>query len=131
MELKKLNCTISIVPAGGTGYVQVLDGFANKKIKELISEMEEIHYDQHEEEWRSGKFSVSDRRVLLAEWTLKAYNILHEKYSDNIVKAFEQVGLSLKLDSSEDWKIKIRDLPGLILYSRLEFTKLIFSFYRY
>jgi hypothetical protein len=66
--------------------------FANKKIKELISEMEEIHYGQHEEKWRSGKFSVSDRRVLLAEWTLNAYNIFHEKYSDNIVKALSRLG---------------------------------------
>jgi bacterioferritin-associated ferredoxin len=34
-----------MVPFGGTGYVQVCNGFANKKIKELISEQEEIHYD--------------------------------------------------------------------------------------
>ena len=50
MELKKLNYTISIMPTGGTSYVQMLDGFANKKIKELISEIEEIYYDQYEEE---------------------------------------------------------------------------------
>ncbi|KIM98713.1 hypothetical protein OIDMADRAFT_31480 [Oidiodendron maius Zn] len=50
--------------------------------------MEEIHYDQHKQEWKSCKFRVGDRRVLLAEWTLKAYNILHKKYSDNIIKAF-------------------------------------------
>jgi hypothetical protein len=49
-ELKKLNCTILMVPPGVTGYVQVCDGFANKKIKELISELEEIYYDQHEDE---------------------------------------------------------------------------------
>ena len=49
-ELKKLNTTVSIVPPGGTGYVQMCDGFTNKKIKELISELEEIHYDQNEAE---------------------------------------------------------------------------------
>lgn len=89
------------------------DGFANKKIKELISEQEEIHYDQYEAEWKASKFTVSDRRVLLAQWTLEAYNQLHEKYGYLIVKAFEQVGLSLNPDGSEDWKLKIRDLPDI------------------
>jgi hypothetical protein len=49
-ELKKLNTTISIVPSRATGYIQVCDGFPNKKIKELISEREEIHYDLHKDE---------------------------------------------------------------------------------
>lgn len=102
-----------MVPSGATGYVQVCDGFANKKIKELITEREEIHYDQHEDEWRRGKFSVSDRRVLLAHWVLEAYNELHEKYSHLIVKGFEQVGLSLNPNGRDDWKLKIRDLPDI------------------
>jgi hypothetical protein len=112
-ELKKLNTTVSMVPPGATGYVQVLDGFANKKIKELIREQEEAYYDEHEAEFQAGKFSASDRRVLLATWVLTAYNILHERYSHLIIKAFEQVRLSLNPDSSEDWKLKIRDLPGI------------------
>jgi hypothetical protein len=114
-ELKKLNTTISMVPPGATGYVQVCDGFPNRKMKELISEREEIHYDLHEDEWRAGKYSVGDRRVLLVQWTFEAYNELHEKYGHLIVKAFEQVGLSLNPDGSEDWKLKIRDLSGLFL----------------
>ena len=111
-ELKSLNTTISMIPAGGTGYIQVCNGFANKKIKELISEMEEAYYDLHEAEFKAGKVTVQQRRLLLGEWVLEAYNILHEKYSDKIIKAFEQVGLSLNPDGSEDWKLKIRDLPS-------------------
>jgi hypothetical protein len=65
-KLKKLNTTVSMVPPGATGYVQVLDGFANKKIKELIREQEEAYYDEHKAEFQAGKFSASDRRVLLA-----------------------------------------------------------------
>jgi hypothetical protein len=107
-----------MVPSGATGYVQVCDGFPNKKMKELISEREEIHYDLHEDEWRAGKYSVGERRVLLVQWTLEAYNELHEKYGHLIVKAFEQVGLSLNPDGSEDWKLKIRDLPGLFLRAK-------------
>jgi hypothetical protein len=40
--------------------------------------------------------------VLLAQWTLEAYNLLYKKYGHLIVKAFEQVGLLLNLDGSED-----------------------------
>ena len=39
-----------------------VDGFANKKIKELISEQEEIHYDQYEAEWKASKFKASRTR---------------------------------------------------------------------
>ena len=60
-ELKKLNCTISIVPPGATGYVQVLDGFANYKMKQLLQEQEEAQYDEHETEFKAGKFTISDR----------------------------------------------------------------------
>jgi hypothetical protein len=49
-KLKKLNTTVSMVPPGGTGYVQVCDGFANKKIKELITKREGLHYDLNEAE---------------------------------------------------------------------------------
>jgi hypothetical protein len=91
-----------MIPAGGTSYVQVCNGFANKKIKKLISQMEEAYYDLHEAEFKASKFSVRDQQVLLVEWVLEAYNILHKKYGHLIVKAFKQVGLSLNLDSSED-----------------------------
>ena len=66
-ELKKLNCMILMVSAGATGYVQVCNRFTNRKIKEVISEREEIYYDQYEDQWRAGKFTVSDRCVLLAQ----------------------------------------------------------------
>ena len=49
-ELKKLNCIISMIPPGATGYIQVLDGFVNKLIKKLIQESEETYYDLHKAE---------------------------------------------------------------------------------
>ena len=57
-ELKKLNTTISMIPPGGTGYVQVCNSFTNKKIKELISEIEEAYYDLYEAESKAGKVTV-------------------------------------------------------------------------
>jgi hypothetical protein len=87
-ELKELNTSISMVPAGGTGYVQICDTVVNGTLKDLISEQEEIHYDLNEDKWRSGKFTVSDRRVLLAEWVFIAWNKFYEKYKDVIIEAF-------------------------------------------
>ena len=53
-----------MILAGGTGYVQVCDGFTNKKIKELILEIEEAHYDLYEAEFKAGKFSISVLRLV-------------------------------------------------------------------
>jgi hypothetical protein len=56
-----------MIPSSGTGYVQVCDTTANQLIKKFILESEEAHYDLHEIEYKTGKFTVSDRRVLLIE----------------------------------------------------------------
>ena len=61
-------------------------------MKEMISEREKIYYDQNEDQWRAGKFTISNRRVLLAQWTLEAYNELHKKYSYLIVKGLSKLG---------------------------------------
>jgi hypothetical protein len=47
---------------------------------------------------------------------MQAWNTLHELHKETIIKAFQQVGLPLNPDGSEDWKLKIRDLLGSILY---------------
>jgi len=114
-ELHNMNTTTSLIPPGGTGYVQVLDISINKLIKTKITEYEEAHYDLYEDKWKAGKFSVQDRRILLVEWVAKAWKDLHDNHQDVIRKTFEQVGLSLNPDGSEDWKLKIRDLLGLTL----------------
>jgi hypothetical protein len=114
-ELKKLNVTVSMIPGGGTGYVQVVDLLVNRLFKDILCEQEEAHYDLHEAEWRAGKFNVGDKRVLITHWVKFAYDEVHRRYGDEIRKAFQQVGLSLNPDGSEDWKLKIRDLPSKLL----------------
>jgi hypothetical protein len=59
-ELKKLNITVSIIPGGYTGYVQVLNVSYNKIMKKLITEAKETHYNNHKAEYKANKFSVSD-----------------------------------------------------------------------
>ncbi len=89
--LKDLNTTTSIIPGGCTGYVQVLDVSVNKIIKDLIKQFEEDHYDANPEEWKAGSYSKGDRRVLLTQWVGKAWETLHSKYTETIIKTFRQV----------------------------------------
>jgi hypothetical protein len=38
---------------------------------------------------------------------MQAWNTLYKLHKETIIKAIQQVGLSLNPDSSEDWKLKI------------------------
>jgi hypothetical protein len=49
-EFKKLNTTVSIIPRGCTGYIQLLDVSVNKIIKDIIQQCEEDHYNAYAED---------------------------------------------------------------------------------
>jgi hypothetical protein len=66
-QFAKLNTTISIIPGGCTGYVQVLDVTVNKIIKQYLEEAEDLWIDKHFDEWKAEKFNIGDRRVLLTK----------------------------------------------------------------
>jgi hypothetical protein len=66
-ELKKLNVTVSIIPGGCTGYVQVLDVTVNKIMKQYIKEFEDQWVDKHFNKWKASKFNIGEQRVLLTE----------------------------------------------------------------
>jgi hypothetical protein len=48
--------------------VQPLDISVNKLLKGLIRNQEEQYWDEHQEEWKAGKFIKPERRVLLTHW---------------------------------------------------------------
>jgi hypothetical protein len=51
----KLKVTLSIIPGGYTGYLQVLDILVNKLIKIYMAEQEDTWIDQNMELYESGK----------------------------------------------------------------------------
>jgi hypothetical protein len=63
--LKVEKTTLSIIPGGCTGIVQVLDVSINKTLKDLIKEEQDNHYDQHIEQWQQEKYNIGERRILL------------------------------------------------------------------
>lgn len=109
--LKSINRTISFIPGGTTGFIQVCDTAINKALKDRIKELVDIYIDQNEERWVAGKFTVGDRRVLLTKWVGQAWEEMYQEDGDMIRQAFEQVGLGLPVDGSQDYKIKIKDFP--------------------
>jgi hypothetical protein len=112
-EQAKLNVTLSIIPGGGTGYLQPLDIFFNRLLKALIREQEERWIENNLAKWEACNFTEGERRILITEWVGTAYDTLYEKYKDLIIQTFRNVGLSLNPDGSEDSELKIRDLPDI------------------
>jgi hypothetical protein len=64
---KSIRCTTSFIPGGTTGFIQVCDTTINKSLKARIEVLADQYIDEHEVEWVEGKYSVSDRRVLLTK----------------------------------------------------------------
>lgn len=108
-----MNITTSFIPSGCTGYVQVLDVAINKPLKDRISELADLSYEENLQKWENGKYTVGDRRVMLTHWVGQAWRELHKDNGDLIRQTFRKLGLSLTVDGSEDTELKIRDLPNI------------------
>ena len=112
-SFKALKCTTSFIPGGTTGFIQVCDTVINKSLKARIEDLADQYIDKNEREWVEGKYTVSQRRVLLTKWVGQAWEDIHVHDSDMIRQAFVQVGLGLPIDGSRDHEIKIKDFPGV------------------
>jgi hypothetical protein len=82
-------------------------------LKARIEDLADQYIDEHEVEWVEGKYSVSDRRVLLTKWVGQAWEDMHAEDGEMIRQAFKYVGLGLPIDSSQDHDIKIKDFPDV------------------
>ena len=109
----KLNVTLSLIPSGCTGYVQVLDVLINKLIKVYIEEYEDLWVEQNFELWQSGGWSVGEHRILMTHWVTQAFEKVHTDHKDAIIACFKSVGLPLPTDGSEDHLLQVRDCPNL------------------
>lgn len=110
---RKLNITTSFIPSGCTGYVQVLDVAFNKPIKNRISELADISYEENLEKWEKGVYTVGERRVMLTHWVGQAWREFHRDNPGLIRQTFRKLGLSLAIDGSEDDEIWIKDIPDV------------------
>lgn len=81
---------------------------------------------KHCRKWEEGRFKAGEKRVLITKWVGRAWLNLHASgpYLP-IVKAFQNAGITLPADESQDHLIKIQGLPGYRLVFSLHFQYLI------
>jgi hypothetical protein len=83
-KFKKLNCTCSFIPGSTTGFIQVCDVGINKVLKKRISDLADLYYNTHKQQWLENKYSVGQRRVMLVSWVAQAWEDLYKYDSDLI-----------------------------------------------
>ena len=93
--------------------MQVLDVAINKPLKNRISELADIHYDENFEKWNKGSYTVGERRIMLAHWVGQAWRDIHRENASLIRQTFRKLGLSLAIDGSEDNELSIKDIPDV------------------
>ena len=112
--LSNCNTTPVYVPPGCTSLVQPLDVVVNAPFKKKIETCAMQHVQENLEQYLNGKFTASERRVLLTGWIGQAW----EEISSNkemIVRSFKKCGISVAADGSEDSEIHIEGLEDYII----------------
>ena len=107
--LRSSSISIAFVPPGCTGILQPLDTAVNKPFKEILREQTEIYTDKLEEAGEAPeKWSVSQKRVMVTHVVSESWKQFCQEKKALIAKAFQDVGLSLSIDSSEDSLLSIK-----------------------
>ena len=96
---------LGFTPANCTDVVSVTDQLTHIWKVELQKEYEEWA-DENFEEWSTNKTTASQRRILFAKWVSAAWKRMQSR-SELINKMFVKCGYTLRLDGSDDDKVKI------------------------
>ena len=65
---KRINCTCSFILGSTTRFIQVCDVSINKVLRKRISDLANLHYNAHKQQWIENKYTVGQRRVMLVNW---------------------------------------------------------------
>lgn len=103
------NVTVALIPGGLTGLLQPLDTHCNKILKNLLQDEADDYEAKFEKrETFSGKWTVSDKRVMTTHITAQALHQFYATRKDMIKKSFIDTGIAIAPDGSEDHLINIK-----------------------
>jgi hypothetical protein len=68
LALKLLNVRLHLYLVAQLALFRCVITVVNKSLKARIEELADQYIDENEREWVEGKYSVSQRRVLLTKW---------------------------------------------------------------
>ena len=103
-----------------TDYWQPVDAGYAMLLKILIKNTfhDWLDDDENAEKWygHDGKFSASERRILITHWSGNAYNTLSSpKYDEFRWRLFQKTGCLLTADGSDDELIQPEGLPNYVV----------------
>jgi hypothetical protein len=116
MAQPSLHTTVGFIPEGMTPYLQPVDTHINKPMKSRIMDFLE---QRIESGWTSGfpgkkPIAVRERRILMTKVVADAWHDLHQN-PNLIQKSFVETGIGLNPLGTEDERLKIRDMDGLMV----------------
>lgn len=106
--LRENNIVPSIIRGGCTGLLQPLDTAVNKPFKEYLREETETYQDERTAIEDIGKWTVSEKRIMTTYVVARAWKAFCQQKQSLIVKAFQDVGVTLPINGSRDGDIKIK-----------------------
>ena len=80
----------------------------NAEFKKHVATQFDAHMKADMEKWQTGKFTASERRILISKWVANATEATYD--NANIPRIFEKCGISLPIDGSQDARINIQGL---------------------
>ncbi|RPB18305.1 hypothetical protein L211DRAFT_854242 [Terfezia boudieri ATCC MYA-4762] len=113
-SFKEHNMVSAFIPEECTSLLQPMDTTVNAVLKVKICSLMEEEMDLHPEFWE-GTCNVGERRILMTQIVGAAWEWIHKKKGKMIHKSFQQAGLSIAIDGSEDNLVKIKELPSLTI----------------
>jgi hypothetical protein len=110
-----LNTTVALIPEGLTGELQPLDTHINRSMRQYIHEFLQQRLDDN---WQSGfpgkaNVKIRERRILMTHCVADAWDKLHREHSSLVQRSFQQDGIALDPEGSEDHLLSVKDLPNL------------------
>ena len=120
--LRKSDIALSLVPAGCTGLVQLLDVSINRPFKDLLKQAIDDEWDRRDlaRDDIEGDSAVGEMRVMMTRCVAEAWETFCRERREVVIRSFHELGLSLPLNGSCDGELSIKGLETPMLMNSLK-----------